>query len=345
MKRILSITAIALLVLVVGLAVYKERVDARYFEEYDPNLPHEIEVHAVTEEDGYRLEYFSFQSRPGEMVPTLLALPKEQDEPLPLILFLHGIGQKKDFLKEICTPFVQNGFAFACFDQHMQGERKLPEDASVMANVRAFWDRPWKTVNDSRRFLDFVEHRDDIDMDRIYLVGASYGAITGSTFTARDKRVQAAALVYGGADINTMLQAEMIDEEIGSSAPALKPVLPVLRNAIAYLLDASDPKHYAAGIAPRPVLLQNGLADRVVSPEAGKILQEAVQGDKTIQWYEGDHIGLDEDTVKEVLLAGLTWLVKQDADHRDGDASLAEESLDFFTTGEEKTAAVAPEGA
>ena len=51
---------------------------------------------------------------------------------------------------------------------------------------------------------------------------------------------------------------------------------------------------------------------------------------KTIQWYEGDHIGLNEDTVKQVLLAGLTWMVEQDAEFRGGDTSLAQESLAFF---------------
>ncbi|MBI1320630.1 MAG: hypothetical protein GC168_17030 [Candidatus Hydrogenedens sp.] len=340
-KRILGTIVAALLAVIIVGAVMKERADAHYFDDYDPNLDAGLQVRSVTEQDGYVLEDFTFQARPGEQVPTLLARPADSAGKLPLILFLHGIGQKKEFLKDICKPFVQNGFAFACFDQYMQGERKLPKESSALAQVNAFLDRPWKTVNDSRRFLDYVALRGDIDPERIYVVGASYGAITGSTFAARDPRVRAIALVYGGGDINKMLQAPMIEQEVANNYPQLGPWMPLLRNTLAYLLDAADPVHYAAGISPRPVLLQNGKEDLVIGTPGAEALQAAVQEPKTIQWYEGDHIGLDVDTVKVVLLAGMKWIVEQDAEFRGGDTSLAQDSLAFFNADE----APASEGA
>jgi len=340
-KRILVRGLVVLAALLVVGALLKERADAQYFDDYDPALDTGLQVRAVTEQDGYILEDFTFQARPGEQVPTLLARPADVSGKLPLILFLHGIGQKKEFLNEICKPFVQNGFAFACFDQHMQGERKLPKEASALANAKAFIDRPWKTVNDARRFLDYALQRDDIDPQRIYVVGASYGAITGSTFAAKDDRVRAIALVYGGADIVKMLQAPMIDSEIASNYPQLGPWMPLLRNATTYIPVPAAPQYYAGEISPRPVLLQNGTADGLIATPAAEALHAAVQEPKVIQWYEGDHIGLDENTVKQVLLAGMKWLVEQDAEFRGGDASLVQESLAFFNA----EGATAPEGA
>jgi dienelactone hydrolase len=333
-KRIL-IVGLVLVIATLGAGVATMRMQvaeahAHYFDDYDPALPFNVEVAEQTPKEGYRLEKFYFESRPGERVPTLMTFPLESKGKLPLILFLHGIGQKKDFIEDITLPFTVNGFAMACFDQAMQGERKLPKEATAMESAKAFFNRPWKTVNDARRFLDYVATRDDIDMNRIYLVGASYGAITGSTFAAFDPRVKAAALVYGAGNIKEMLNARMINEEIAKEYPKLTPLLPYARAFAAYLLDPADPIYYIDKIAPRPVLIQNGKDDGLIATIAAEQFQAKAGEPKTLKWYEGDHIGLDAATVALVLKDGLNWLVEQDKEGRGGVATLSPETDQVF---------------
>jgi dienelactone hydrolase len=333
-KRILIIGVVAIIALLgagmVTLRVNLSHAHAHYFDQYDPSLPLNAEVVERTPKDGYILEKVYFESRPGEKVPTFFTFPPDATGKLPLIVFLHGIGQNKDFIEEITLPFNQNGFAMATFDQSTRGERKLPKDKGAWEEVKAFFDRPWKTVNDARRLLDYCMTRDDIDMQRIYLVGASYGAITGSTFAAFDQRVKAAALVYGAGNIEQMLDARMINAEVATQYPQLEPLLPYVRSFAAYVLDPADPIHYVDNISPRPVLFQNGRDDGLIATVAAEALQAKAGEPKTILWYEGDHIGLHRPTVARVLQDGLEWLLKQDAEFRGGNAQMAQITVDTF---------------
>ena len=296
------------------LMMIKFVADVTYFNNYDPDLPFHARIASVEKKVDeetdlpYRLEKVYFEARPGEEIPTLISFPIDAAEPVPCIVFLHGIGQKKEFLNRICAPFNNAGFAMACFDQHMQGERKV--DGNPVAQVVAFRQRPWKTVNDTRRLIDYLETRGDIDAERMYLVGASYGAITGSTATAFDKRIDAAVLVYGGGNIPKMLEAPMIRDEVGGALALLKPI-------VSFIMRPADPVRYVHMISPRPVLFQNGSRDRLVSPEGGKALQEAAREPKDITWYDSDHIGLDPDVVRQVLDEDLKWLLERDKPFRE----------------------------
>ena len=69
-------------------------------------------------------------------------------------------------------------------------------------------------------------------------------------------------------------------------------------------------------IAPRPVLFQNGRYDALVAPAAAEALQNAAGEPKKITWYNSDHIGMDEDVVRQVLDEALRWLLEQDQPYR-----------------------------
>ena len=301
--------AVFLGVSTLGLVAFKLHLNATYFEGYDPSAPLDPAVTDVKEmpeaNPAYVRVALDFNGLHGKRVPTLLALPLDAAGRLPCVIFLHGIGQKKDFLDEIAAPFTQAGFAFCSFDQHMCGERKR-KYKNILQEGRAFLQRPAYTVNDTRRLIDYLQTRPDVAWDRIYLVGASYGAITGSTAAAFDERIRAVGLVYGGGNVRQMLTARAVAKEIGGWLP-LAQVLGV------YLLGQADPVKYAGQIAPRPVLLQNGTDDCLIATKSAVALQNAVREPKTIKWYEGDHIGFDRDTVITVLNEVLAFIKEQDA--------------------------------
>lgn len=313
-KKIAKWLGLLLVFVVVILGGAKVYMDATYFSGYDPDAPLEVELAEVAERPQYMREKIYFNGFRGGRVPALLMRPKDQEGPYPCVIFLHGIGQKKEFVDEdfggktVAEFFTKEGFAFATFDQLMQGERKL-QDKSAWATVNAFRTRPAYTVGDARRMIDYLETRSDIDADRIYLSGASYGAITGATAAAFDPRVRAVVLTYGGGNIPEMLKARMVAGEINRHGPYMLPA----QILVWYLMSAADPLHYIGDIAPRPVLIQNGTDDCLIAAASARAFQEAAREPKTVTIYEGDHIGMDKDTVIAVLNETLEFFKKYDA--------------------------------
>jgi dienelactone hydrolase len=245
-KKILRGAFAAFLLLAIFLWAVKAYRDAHYFDNYDSSAPMHLteaestELKNETSETDCTITRFYFDAYQGERVPALISLPtKPKVKKLPAVVFLHGIGQNKDFLREIALPFSQAGFALASFDQYTQGERKLRGAKSFLARLEAFRQRPAKTVNEARRLIDYLCTRADIDAQRIYLVGASYGAVTGCTLMAKDQRVRAGIFVYGGGDFNQLLDSYanrlgvaawlgLID---GKNLNPEKPPLPILTRA------------------------------------------------------------------------------------------------------------------
>lgn len=299
---------VLLLIVLAGTKCY---LDATYFDGYDPKAPMNVQVTERSETPLYNWTKFYFDGFRGERVPAVMAAPKDAKAPMPCVIFLHGIGDDKMFMRNnnLDQPFVRAGFAFVCFDQRMQGERELKAPAPL-AELEALRVRAAHTVNDTRRLIDYLSARSDIAPDRIYLCGASYGAITGSTATAFDPRIRAAVLTYGGGNFPRILEAEEIQKELGRwKVPA---------QAMAwYLGSVFDPIRYVGRIAPRPVLLQNGKADTVIPPAAGQALQEAAGEPKKVLWYDGDHLGktdvLDIPLATRVLNDALAFIEEQDA--------------------------------
>jgi len=348
-KRLLAVALCALVSLVLLLWAVKAYRDAHYFDNYDPDAPLNVTVLETTEarnqtsDTGYTITRFTFDAFRGEKIPSLISMPlKRAGGKLPAIIFLHGIGQNKNFLREITAPFNQAGFAFVCFDQFTRGERKLRGKQSVLARSQALVERTGKTINEARRLIDYLSAHPDLDPQRIYLVGASYGAVTGATVMARDKRLRAGVLVYGGGDFRKLLNSDanrlgvaaalgLID---GKHLDVEKPPLPKLTRSqerkvglvigclipiARYFLGVTDPVYYAGQIAPTPVYFQNGLRDVLVPAAAGRALQDAAREPKKVTWYDSDHVGIDLRHTQRVLEDGLNWLLEQDNPLRPSD--------------------------
>lgn len=354
-KKVLKVSAGVLLVLAVLIGAHKMHQDAHFFDNYDPNAPmnatilDQEEVGKDTPEKGYVITHFTFDGFQGEKVPALMSVPmKHAAGKSPAVIFLHGIGQNKNFLKKITAPFNQTGFVLVSFDQYMQGDRKLPKHSPILSFLKAFQERPAKTVNETRRLIDYLSTLPDIDPKRIYLVGASYGAVMGSTVMAKDKRLHAGVLVYGGGGFAKLLQsyanhlgvaallhmidAKSIDPE-KPPVPTLTPAQDRIASAIIassivpiarYFMGASDPIHYADQISPTPVYFQNGTHDMLVPAAAAKALQEVAREPKKVTWYDSDHVGIDWEQTKRVLTDGLRWILEQDNPSREPGARVGE---------------------
>lgn len=299
---LLTLIAVLVLTIVVAKAIW----DSQFYAGYDAGLPLDVQTAEVIDEpDAVRVD-FSYQGVEGMRVPSVMFMPKDGQKPYPALIFLHGIGQSKSFLKEIYKPFTDSGYAIVTFDQYMRGGRKLPEDASGIEEGLAFRRRAALTVLETRRMVDYLQSHDDIAADRIYLVGASYGAITGATAAAMEPRIRAVVLTYGGGNLPLLLASDAARGEMGKWTP-------YVTRFTAWYLKPSDPINYVGDISPRPVLIQNGTHDQLIPTPAANALFEAANQPKEQIIYEGDHVGLDEATTRKVLDDALHWIEKQDA--------------------------------
>lgn len=306
--KVLGVIAVLAVLLLAG---WKWYLDKTYFRGYDATAPLNFQLAEEKETPAYHLTKFSYAGFRDGQVPAVLATPKDAAGPFPCVVFVHGIGNDKNFMAKhgLDEPFVKAGFAFVCFDQLMRGERKL-KSKSGWAEAEAFRVRAGHTVNDTRRLIDYLMTRPDIATNRIYLVGASYGAVTGSTAASFDERIRAVVLTYGGGNLRKLLTGEALHNEIKLwSLPAALVVW--------YFGSVADPVNYIGQISPRPILLQNGKADTVVAPAAAQALQDAARQPKTILWYEGDHLGktrdLDMPLTTRVLADALKFIQDVDA--------------------------------
>ena len=163
------------------------------------------------------------------------------------------------------------------------------------------------TVLETRRLVDYLETRPEVDPDRIYLLGGSFGAMTGSIASALEPRIRAAALSYGGGDYPQFRHSIEGREELGAW---IDPGVYFLD----WFLANADPVDYAGRISPRPVLVQGGKEDRLLPFEATRALAEAAAEPKTVMWYEGDHLDKDKELLRRVLTDAVDWLRETDAD-------------------------------
>ncbi len=319
LRRILVVAGLLVVVVVVGLLAAKMYADRHFYDGYDAKAPLNatasdvVSVNRTRKVFGqeiathFRRQRVELDARPGERMAAILTLPTSVQVPMPVIVLLHGSHQEKEFVEEICTPFNEAGFAMVCFDQYMRGERSVK--GNPIAVALAFRERCWKTVHDTRRLVDYLQTRPDIAGDRIYLVGASYGAITGVAVLAQEKRFKAADLVVGGGNVRLLGKAPEVRSELPNW------LLPFAGPLMAFVMGSAEPLLHAPKISGIPVLMQNGSNDGVVIPESGKALFAALPEPKEIRWYPINHPDREPNgrEVFRMLDEGLKWLVAQDA--------------------------------
>ncbi len=132
------------------------------------------------------------------------------------------------------------------------------------------------------------------------------------------KRIKAADLVVGGANVRVLLNAPLIYNG-GREALNNTKLWPAIhwgaKQIVAFIMKPADPMNWAPLTKGTPVLMQNGSIDTLVSPAAGEELYKYLGEPKEIRWYPCDHPGLNEsqaDIIVQILDEGLAWLSEQD---------------------------------
>jgi len=214
----------------------------------------------------YRGEKLLVRTQRDMYVPAWLLIPTRGKGPFPTLMCLHGHGMSKDVT--IGTPvsdaerralkrhradygrrFAELGFACFCPDARGFGQRDGARGCQQLyANAVALgYPLTGLRVWDHLRCLDYLCDRPDVDRRRIGAAGLSMGCEHTMLLAALDARISAAVLSCVVRDLR---------EEIHDACHCICSYTPDLFTHF----DFSD---IACMIAPRPVLLQQGLHDYV----------------------------------------------------------------------------------
>lgn len=238
---------------------------------------------------GYTREKIYITSEKDIEVPFYLLLPKHAAKPLPLVLCAHGHGRrgKEDFAGNFANPEER--------EQAIQQDRDLAEQAvsngyaAIVPDVRGFWEMArqedmdggkskscddmqrislllgrsliGERVHDFSRVLDYAATRPELSREKIMITGSSSGGAVCLFTAALDERI---SLVAPGCYFCTF------EHSIVS-------VHHCICNAVPGIMRVGEMYEVAGLIAPRPVLMINGMKDPLFPIEGVHISFQHVQ--------------------------------------------------------------------
>lgn len=128
----------------------------------------------------------------------------------------------------------------------------------------------------------YISGRADVDSTRIAIAATSFAVPFAVIAAAIDTRFRNVALIYGAGDLDRVLAANL----------TLRPR--ALRQAAAWLATRPfrelEPERYAALIAPRPLVMVNGIDDPQMPRDAVEALYAAAREPKSLVWLRTGHL-------------------------------------------------------
>lgn len=129
---------------------------------------------------------------------------------------------------------------------------------------------------------EWLSSRDDVDATRVGVVATSFAVPFATIAAAMDARFRDVGLIYGAGDFASVMAANV----------GLRPRW--LRRPAAWLATRSfrefEPERHVALIAPRPVLMINGIDDPQMPRRAVESLYDAARDPKTLIWLRTGHL-------------------------------------------------------
>jgi fermentation-respiration switch protein FrsA (DUF1100 family) len=123
--------------------------------------------------------------------------------------------------------------------------------------------------------------RVEVDPERTFLVGVSFG-VPFAAAAARDPVFRGVALLYGGADLPLLFRTHLPVPTRAARWTAAR--------ALAFFFRDLEPGRHAGHIAPRPLLLINGLHDEYVPRASALRLRDAAREPVRQIWLDHGHL-------------------------------------------------------
>lgn len=257
-----------------------------------PKVPLDPRIHDTSHPDGLVVETLDFASEKHpsgslERVPTLIVRPQASGGRRPAVIVLHGTGGNKEGVRNWLDELAKRGFVAVAIDARYHGECSggLPGAAAYQAAITAAWKTPdgephehpfyYDTCWDLWRLVDYLQTRDDVDPDRIGMMGISMGGIETWLAASVDERIKVAVPAIGVQSFRWSLDHnawqgrartiaashEAAARELGHARVDADVCRALWSKIIPGILDQFDCPSMLRLFADRPLLIVNGELD------------------------------------------------------------------------------------
>ena len=213
--------------------------------------------------------YRGVQPRPR---PLLIVLPIWGSHTYPSTVISNGVRRRSDGAVDVLmiegADFLINWYEFAA----------APTETDFEAEVDRMGNRLWTAAMDTRRFVDWAQQREDIDPERIGVIGFSMGALVGSLVAASEGRLAATVLVMGAADFPGVMAA--CDGRPGMAREALTQrfdwSVEEYRARVGARIAHLDPSHFTEHVDPSRIFMIDAYYDDCMPRETRDALWESL---------------------------------------------------------------------
>ena len=155
-------------------------------------------------------------------------------------------------------------------------------------------------MQDMEAWYQYLISRDDIDPDKIGIIGNSYGGMLAIQYASVNENIKA---VVANCAFSSMSDTVSTSVRHFTGLPDF-PFVPLIvfwaENMTGIQMEEIDTTRWIPDISPRPVFLMQGGKDTVISPESGQILYDAANEPKEL-WFDPElgHVGFDKERAEE----------------------------------------------
>jgi cephalosporin-C deacetylase-like acetyl esterase len=289
-RFIKTFTLVFFIVFFVGACGGKKEFPVAKYYEYDQHLPLKDSMRLIKDTTGYKLYYLTYISVHNQKVTALLTVPKVGKVPYPVIILMHGYGDRKtvDYVEAGNDYMWKSGYAVLRLDIANHGDRLTDDYDFSFTDGDRYWTRDIliQTVFDLRRAVDFIQTRKELNAGRIGYLGISLGGIIGTVFCGVDQRVKVPVIVLGGGAMHLMFGTDALSDDTRD------------------YLSMIEPLNFVRMISPRPLLMINASNDDVIPPMMSKLMFKTAKEPKKIIWFDAKHHTIPIDKTYE---SAINW--------------------------------------
>ena len=192
----------------------------------------------------------------------------------PLVIMVHGYKDNRGSMLGVAEVLRRHGFAV--LDLSVRGHDRSDGETISFG---------FREMADLEAWYQYARSRPDVDPERIGMFGVSMGAALAIEYSSKNPQIKALIANSAFSSIEDTVETSVTYFTGLPAFPFAPMILFWMEREIGVDSTTIDARRWIATISPRPVLLMQGGADVVVSPDSGTKLFDAAREPKEL-WFD-----------------------------------------------------------